>query len=203
MVGEAHAHVVELLAHLDAHLFEVRAWPNPAEHQQLRRLDGARAQKDFTALSELCAGWLAVGANVLDARGAQVISRALERDARRMHARAHAQVQPPLRALEVRVRRAAALAVALRHLVPAETLLRRAPVVEVVDAPVAELARRAQKRRRQLVLVRHVAHRQGPVDTVVLRGAAHVILRLAVVVQHRVGTPALGAGGDPAVVVRG
>eukprot|EP00962_Isochrysis_galbana_P024026 scaffold7339_cov124-Isochrysis_galbana.AAC.7 len=130
-----------VLEHRDAHLLELLPRPQPREHEQLRRLHSARAQHSLTpALEPGRTRRALVAREILDAGHGERVG-AFHRQPSHERARTDLQIGPAASGRQVAVRRRAAPAPPLSHLVPAKALLGGGPVVEVGVGPETELAR--------------------------------------------------------------
>ncbi len=182
----------QLLPHRDPERLELIRRADAREHQQHRRLVGARGD-DHLALG--ADGLADAVADDLDTDRAVVVEHdPLDEDARR-----HLQVGPFLRRVEERVGSAAAQAVALGELEAGHAL---GPVdVQVVDQLVPRLHGGLELRVDQGAHGAAVGDGERAADPVELVLAPLVVLRPLEVREHLVVAPPRRSAGRPAVVV--
>jgi hypothetical protein len=169
-----------------------RAGPDARQHQQLRRLQRARAQQHFAAGLQraACPALLQ-----FDANGAA----AVHQHAGHLGLGHHLQVGPLAVGREVGLRCTETFTALVRDLVGADAFLRGA--VEVRVQRVAGLLRRLNEHRAEPVGAAQVHHVQRPARGVPGIGPALVVLRFQEVRQHVAPAPARVALGRPMVVV--
>ena len=179
----------------DAGLAQMRRRTNARQHQDLRRLQRAGAEDDFTAGAQLADSVILL---VFDADGAAALEQNFS------HARAAFDPQiiaPPDMGLKIGARRAPALAIFLSQLIDAEAFLILA--VEIVAQGHLRLARGLDENAVIGVIgarARHIERPVRPVETVV---KILVAFRLPEIGQHlRIG-PAASALLGPMIVIAG
>ena len=193
MILQVAADAGQVGVHGDALLLEFAARADARQHQQLRRLQRAGREYDFTPRAQRAD--LATLPH-LDADRA----RAVEQDAQHLRVRLDRQVVAAADVRQqVRARCAPPFAVLLRDLVEADAFLLRA--VEIVGERQAGLPRGFQVARMERVAGAQVAHPQRAVAAVPRIVEALVVLAQAEVRQHVVVAPAFVAERGPAVVV--
>ena len=174
--------------YLDLQLLELGGTAEAGEHQKLRRVVGAAAH-DHLALRAVHEHLRQPHAH--DTDGAL----ALEQQRESVHMGLDGEVGAVHHRMQVRHRRARASAVAVRHLVPADSVLLRAVEVRVRGQPVR--GGRVEKGLAERVARAPLGDRERPARAVVLVLAALVVLGELEVGQHLVPGPA----GTPLVVV--
>ena len=193
MVAQIGADARQIVDDIDALRLEVGGGADARQQQDLRRIDRAGRQHDLAprpepphrpALPEL------------DADRAL----ALEQHARRLRARFDDEIgAPPHMRMDIGARRRPALAVFLRHLIEAETLLLRA--VEILVDTELRLPRRFEKDLLIAVVRAQIGDIQRPALPVQRVFVRLVVLGLAEVGQNVVPAPAGAAHVGPAVVI--
>ena len=179
-------------ARLDPEPAQLLGRADAREQQQLRRLVGAGAEDHLALRPDRLRR---VPSHDLDADGAI----ALEQDPRGVGVGEHLDVGTQALRREVGERGAAAAAVSLRDLEPADALLGRAVVVVGLGDP--GLHGGLDHRRRVAMLRAAVADAQRPAGAVVIALAAFVVLSLLEVRQGVLISPAREAHSRPLVVV--